>query len=50
MSVDSRVKTEVEQLRQELTLHNHRYYVLDDPIISDAEYDKLFRRLVELVE
>jgi len=28
--------------------HNRRYYVLDDPSISDAEYDRLFRRLVDL--
>ncbi|MEK6601315.1 MAG: NAD-dependent DNA ligase LigA, partial [Candidatus Binatota bacterium] len=28
--------------------HNRHYYVLDDPLISDAEYDRLFRRLVEL--
>ena len=48
MSADSKVKAEVERLRRELTLHNYRYYVLDDPLISDAEYDRLFRRLVEL--
>ena len=48
MSADSKVKAEVERLRRELTLHNYRYYVLDDPLISDAEYDQLFRRLVEL--
>ena len=48
MPANTSVQTEVAQLRQELTLHNYRYYVLDDPIVSDAEYDKLFRRLVEL--
>ncbi len=48
MAVPSTVKVEVEQLRQELTEHDYRYYVLDDPLVSDAEYDKLFRRLVEL--
>ena len=48
MAVPSPVKVEVEQLRRELTEHNYRYYVLDDPLISDAEYDTLFRRLVEL--
>ncbi|OVZ62161.1 DNA ligase (NAD(+)) LigA [Pigmentiphaga sp. NML080357] len=36
------------QLRQELAQHNHRYYVLDDPLISDAEYDALFAELVKL--
>lgn len=48
MLADKHIRAEVDRLRQELTLHNYRYYVLDDPLISDAEYDKLFRRLVEL--
>lgn len=39
---------EILELRRELAKHNHQYYVLDDPLISDAEYDRLFRRLVEL--
>lgn len=39
---------EVVRLRRELVSHNHRYYVLDDPVISDAEYDRLLRRLAEL--
>lgn len=38
----------LEELRQELHKHNHHYYVLDDPIISDAEYDQLFRELVAI--
>ena len=48
MPADKTIKSEVDRLRHELTQHNYRYYVLDDPLISDAEYDKLFRRLVEL--
>ena len=32
---------EVDKLREELRLHEHQYYVLDDPKISDAEYDAL---------
>src|SRR5436190_8553938 len=36
------------ELRRAIELHNHRYYVLDDPSVSDAEYDKLFRELQEL--
>lgn len=36
------------QLRRELTEHNHRYYVLDEPSISDAEYDALLRELQQL--
>ena len=45
---DQEIRQEAEQLREELTDHNHRYYVLDDPLISDAEYDQLFRRLANL--
>ena len=33
------------ELRAELAFHNHQYYVLDAPSISDAEYDRLFREL-----
>ena len=36
------------QLRDELLEHNERYFVLDDPIISDAEYDALLRALIDL--
>lgn len=36
------------QLREEISDHNYRYYVLDDPIIPDAEYDRLMRELAEL--
>ena len=48
MPADKLIRAEVARLRQELRQHNYRYYVLDDPLVSDAEYDKLFRRLVEL--
>ena len=43
-----KVKKEVLHLRREIEKHNHQYYVLDDPLVSDAEYDRLFRRLLEL--
>ena len=39
---------EAEQLREELRRHEHLYYVLDQPEISDAEYDALMRRLQQL--
>jgi len=42
------LKKEVERLRQELNRHNRLYYVLAEPEISDAEYDRLYRRLQEL--
>ncbi|MDO8311651.1 MAG: NAD-dependent DNA ligase LigA [Sideroxyarcus sp.] len=38
----------IAQLRAEIERHNHNYYVLDAPIIPDAEYDKLFRELQAL--
>jgi len=44
----TRAKQEIAELRQQIEKHNYQYYVLDNPIISDAEYDRLFRRLVEL--
>ena len=46
--VPEEVRREIAELRDQLHYHNYRYYVLDDPIISDAEYDRLFRRLLEL--
>ncbi|MEO8658573.1 MAG: NAD-dependent DNA ligase LigA [Bryobacteraceae bacterium] len=38
----------ITRLRQELRQHEYSYYVLDDPKITDAEYDVLMRRLLEL--
>jgi DNA ligase (NAD+) len=40
----------VEQLRREIADHDFRYYVLAQPIVSDAEYDRLFRELKQLEE
>ncbi|MCD6447006.1 MAG: NAD-dependent DNA ligase LigA [Candidatus Marinimicrobia bacterium] len=45
---NEQVKTRVEELQAILSEHNHRYYVLDDPMISDAEYDRLFRELQDI--
>ena len=42
------VAEQIAQLRAEIEQHNHRYYVLDEPSIPDAEYDKLFRELQTL--
>jgi DNA ligase (NAD+) len=39
------VRHEAAELRRAITHHDHRYHVLDDPEISDAEYDELLRRL-----
>jgi DNA ligase (NAD+) len=38
----------IEELRQSLHRHNYRYYVLDDPEISDAEYDRMMQELIKL--
>lgn len=35
-------------LREQIAHHNYRYYVLDDPVVSDAEYDRMFRELQAL--
>jgi DNA ligase (NAD+) len=48
MAVPEAVSLRAAQLRDELTIANHRYYVLDAPAIPDAEYDRLFRELQEL--
>ncbi len=40
----------VRQLREQLDYHNYRYYVLDSPEISDAQYDRLFDELLALEE
>ena len=42
------VLAQITQLRQQLEDHNHNYYVLDNPSIPDAEYDRLLRELSAL--
>ncbi len=42
------IREKIEALRREIELHNYRYYVLDNPSIPDAEYDRLFRELEAL--
>ena len=48
MSVPESSNAEAARLRQELNEHNHHYYVLDAPVITDQAYDYLFRRLQQL--
>ena len=43
--MDPQITDRLEELRRQLHYHNHRYYVLDDPEISDAQYDRLLREL-----
>ena len=42
------IGAEIRELRERVAHHSHRYYVLDDPELSDAEFDALFDRLREL--
>ena len=46
--MSSSLQHQIEQLRDELREHNYRYYVMDDPSVPDAEYDRLFRQLKQL--
>ena len=39
------IKDRINSLRDEINLHNHAYYVLDNPTISDFEFDKLLKEL-----
>ncbi len=48
MSIAKSIRDRVEGLRREIERHNRLYYTLDRPEITDAEYDRLFRELVEL--
>ncbi len=47
-SLPKDIKKEIEKLVREINEHNYRYYVLDAPVISDEEYDTLFRELKDL--
>ena len=44
------VKKKIEKLREEIRYHDYKYYVEDNPVISDAQYDKLMRQLQEFEE
>ncbi len=40
----------LRELSEQLTYHGHRYYVLDDPVIADVEYDRMFQELLDIEE
>ena len=48
MALSPEVRARAVALRQEIERHNHAYYVLDQPTVPDAEYDRLFRELQRL--
>lgn len=43
-----KVKERIELLRKQLHEHNYNYYVLSQPVISDFEFDKLMKELIDL--
>jgi len=47
---DKDAKIKIEEIREKLRYHNHRYYVLDDPVIADTEYDQMMKELLILEE
>ena len=42
------IQKKIDALREKIRHHEHRYYVLDDPEISDLEFDKLLEQLKKL--
>lgn len=50
MAASPDVIERLESLKRQLTYHGHRYYVLDDPEIPDAEYDRMFNELKAIEE
>ena len=46
--MSSDIRREMANLAEEIRDHQYRYYVLDKPIISDAEFDELWKKLVKL--
>ena len=49
-SIPQDVLARVKELREQINYHNYRYYVLDDPVVSDAEFDRLLQELTRLEE
>lgn len=46
--VSNKKISRIQELQEQLRYHNFRYYILNDPVISDFEYDRLYRELLEL--
>jgi len=49
-TIPPEVTARVKELREQIHYHNYRYYVLDSPVISDDEFDRLLRELEQLEE
>ena len=50
MNIPAEIHRQAETLHEQINHHNYRYYVLDNPEVPDAEYDRLFRELQALEE
>ena len=50
MAASKKIIAEVERLRNEINHHNYLYHAQDDPVVSDAEFDRLFHDLRSLEE
>ncbi len=48
MNKNAEVEKEALYLQKELTRHSYRYHVLDDPEISDGQYDRMMSRLLDI--
>ncbi len=48
MTINKKIIGKIEKLRDKINYHNYRYYVLNDPVISDTDYDILIKELKEL--
>jgi len=46
----TQAKKEIQALAHAIEEHNHKYYVLNDPVIADEEYDRLLKKLIDLEE
>jgi len=45
MTVTKQIIQQIEHLRKKINEHNYHYYVLDNPAITDAEFDELFEKI-----
>ncbi|MDX1672016.1 MAG: NAD-dependent DNA ligase LigA [Balneolaceae bacterium] len=50
VTTEEKAREAVKKLRKALRYHNYRYYVKDDPVVSDAEYDQMMQQLEKLEE
>ena len=46
----SQIKKEIEKLREEIRFHDYKYYIENQPVISDKKYDALMQKLIKLEE